>query len=147
MPESKKLQSKRNAQKGYSVTASPVQRRHVCTNTSSLRMISLSGRVVSCPPMKVVWGSWKLLSKSDSLRPYKPKTKPHETIIWLRLLRKAQDIIYWLTLSTYSKLKQNIFHPKLRFKLVSFNEMHLLHFVSHVTADKGLYPIVVFNRD
>lgn len=38
-------------------------------NTSSLRMISRRGRVASPPPMKVVGGSWKVLSKSDSSRP------------------------------------------------------------------------------
>lgn len=52
----------------------PMAEPHVHTkehkqNTSSLRMISRRGRVVSPPPMKEVGGSWKLRSKSDSSRP------------------------------------------------------------------------------
>lgn len=60
---------KRNKQDGQRDAGRQMQTQEHKQNTSSLRMISRRGRVVSPPPMKEVGGSWKLRSKSDSSRP------------------------------------------------------------------------------
>lgn len=60
---------KSNKQDGQREAGRHVQTKEHKLNTSSLRMISRRGRVLSPPPMKEVGGSWKLRSKSDSSRP------------------------------------------------------------------------------